>query len=258
MTKHPPVVFITGATSGFGEAMARTYVGAGARVVVIARQPERLAALTNELGDLATGLALDVADAAAVCAALASLPPAFAEPTIVVNNAGVTSGGALAPDAELGDWERAVDTNIRGVLNMTHTVLPGLVERNHGDIVNIGSISAQLAYPTGSVYGASKAFVRQFTRNLRSDLLGKNVRAMCIEPGTARTGFASSRLGAEAAREFYKQPNLLEAQDVADIVFFCTSLPRRVNVNLLEVMPISQAFAFPAMARDMPVLSPED
>lgn len=258
MARRSPVVIITGATSGFGAAMARTYAANGARVLAIGRHGERLAALTTELGERATGLALDVADATAVAFALAGLPPEFAEPTILVNNAGVSAGGARAPEAALTDWERVVDTNVRGVLNLTHAVLPGMVARNHGDIVNIGSIAADLAYPTGNVYGASKAFVRQFTRNLRADLLGKNVRAMCIEPGTARTGFAATRLGAEAAREFYSQPNLLEAQDVADIVFFCTSLPRRVNVNMLEVMPISQAFAFPAMAADMPVLGADD
>jgi 3-hydroxy acid dehydrogenase/malonic semialdehyde reductase len=259
MTRRTSIVIITGATSGFGAAMARRYAESGAKIIAIGRNRERLAALEAELGSQCLGVSLDVADSAAVAAALAALPPEFAEPTVLINNAGLSIGNARIPDASLANWERMVDTNIRGVLNMTHAILPGMVARNYGDVINLSSIAANLAYPAGNVYGASKAFVRQFTLNLRADLLGRNIRAICIEPGTARTGFAAVRLGSEqAATDFYNHPNLLEAEDVADIVYFCTSLPRRVNINTLEVMPISQAFAFPAMATDMPVLDPDD
>jgi len=149
-------------------------------------------------------------------------------------------------------WKATIDTNIGGTINFTRAVLPGMVKRDYGHIVNIGSIAGSWPYPTGNVYGATKAFLRQFTLNLRADLLGSNVRATCVEPGTSRTEFAAVRLGsANAAEKFYRQPNLLEADDIAEIVYFCTALPRRVNINTLEVMPISQAFAFPAFAMGM-------
>jgi 3-hydroxy acid dehydrogenase/malonic semialdehyde reductase len=238
--------------------MTRRYVEGGARIVAIGRDRQRLADCTRELGTLVTALTLDVADHAAVTAGLASLPPEFAQPTILINNAGVSLGNARVPDVSMADWQRMLDTNVRGVLNLTHAVLPGMIARNRGDVVNISSIAAHLPYPSGGVYGASKAFVSQFTRNLRADLLGKNIRVMCIEPGVVRTGFAAHRLGSrEAAREFYRQPNLLEPQDIAEIVFFCTALPRRVNVNGLEVTPISQGFSSPAIASDMPELHAE-
>lgn len=259
MTRRTSIVIITGATSGFGAAMARRYAKSGARVIAIGRRRERLAALETELGRQCLGRAIDVADNAAVVAALSDLPSEFSEPTVLINNAGLALGNECVPNTSLADWERMVDTNIRGVLNMTHAVLPGMVARNYGDVINMSSIAGSLPYASGNVYGASKAFVRQFTRNLRSDLLGRNIRAICLEPGTARTDLAVVRLGLEqAAQDFYRYPNLLEAEDVAEIVHFCTSLPRRVNVNTLEVMPISQAFAFPAMAADMPVLGPAD
>ena len=255
MASRASIVIITGATSGFGAAMARRYAAVGAHIIAIGRDEQRLGRLTAKLGNQGIGLALDVADNDAVVAALATLPPAFAEPTVLINNAGLALGNARVPEESLADWNRMVDTNIRGVLNMTHAVVPGMVTRDFGDIVNISSIAAQHSYPSGNVYGATKAFVRQFTLNLRSDLLGRNIRAICLEPGTARTGFAAVRMGSDAAAEdFYNQPNLLEAEDIAEIAFFCTSLPRRVNVNTMEVMPISQASAFPTFATAMPAL----
>jgi len=256
MNNQSSIVIITGATSGFGTAMARNYAAAGAKIVAIGRNQKKLIELQNEIGEKCACLDLDVADMDAIKISLDSLPAEFSKPTILINNAGLSVGNAIVPKQEINDWNRMVDTNIRGVLNMTHAVLPGMVERNFGDVINISSIASSIAYPGGNVYGASKAFVKQFTLNLRADLIGKNIRAICIEPGTARTGFASVRLGSEeAASNFYKQPNLLEAQDVADIALFCTSLPRRVNINMLEVMPISQSFSFPAMAVDMPIVS---
>ena len=259
MMAHEQTVIVTGATSGFGDAMARLYAKAGARVVAIGRNRKKLNELSLALGARCTSLECDVGDMGAVVASLATLPEELSQPTVLINNAGLSVGNTLVPNEDMADWNRMVDTNIRGVLNMTHAVLPGMVSRNYGDVVNISSIASTIAYPGGNVYGASKAFVRQFTLNLRADLLGKNVRAICIEPGTARTGFAAVRLGSEkAAEDFYNQPNLLEAQDVAEIAFFCTALPRRVNVNMLQVMAISQAFSFPAMAADMPLLEPDN
>ncbi len=242
---------VSGATSGIGAAIARRLVRDGARVVALGRRGDRLAALRDELGDACRIAAVDVGDAAAVGNVLAD----FADIDLLVNNAGTARGQHRAQEADRADWQAMVDANIGGVLNLTHALLPGMVARDFGDIINIGSIAAGAAYPTGNVYGATKAFVRQFTRNLRADLLGRNVRATCIEPGTVRTEFAAVRTGsAAAAAKFYDHPNLMEAEDVAEIVALCLALPRRVNVNLLEAMPLGQAHGGPVFADGMAVV----
>lgn len=246
---------VSGATSGIGAAIARRLVRDGARVVALGRRADRLAALRDELGDACHAAAVDVGDIAAVRAALDALPAGVAAIDLLVNNAGTARGQHRAQDADRADWQAMVDANIGGVLNLTHALLPGMVARDFGDIFNIGSIAAGAAYPTGNVYGATKAFVRQFTRNLRADLLGRNVRATCIEPGTVRTEFAAVRTGsAEAAAKFYDHPNLMEAEDVAEIVALCLALPRRINVNLLEAMPLGQAHGGPVFADGMAVV----
>lgn len=247
---------VSGATSGIGAAIARRLAAEGARVVALGRRQERLQALRAELGDGCHVAAVDVGDSEAVRATLAALPEAFADIDLLVNNAGTARGQHRAQEADRADWQAMVDVNIGGVINLTHALLPGMVARDFGDVINIGSIAAGAAYPTGNVYGATKAFVRQFTQNLRADLLGRNIRATCIEPGTVRTEFAAVRSGsAEAAARFYDHPDLMEADDVAGIVALCLALPRRVNVNLLEAMPLGQAHGGPVFADGVAVVT---
>jgi 3-hydroxy acid dehydrogenase/malonic semialdehyde reductase len=251
--KVAPIALITGATSGFGAAIARRFAATGYRIIAIGRREKRLAALAESLGRGCLPLAVDVGDSRAVAAAIGGLPDAFRKVAVLVNNAGVALGDTKAQDARLEDWHRTIRTNVDGLVNMTHAVLPLMLAEGRGDIVTMGSIAGSLPYPKGNVYGATKAFAHQFTLNLRADLLGTDIRAICIEPGTSRTEFAEIRLGSRAAAAaFYDRAGLLEADDLAAIVEFCISLPRRVNVNVLEVMPTAQAFAFPAFAEATP------
>ncbi|MBX3453238.1 SDR family NAD(P)-dependent oxidoreductase [Ferrovibrio sp.] len=254
-TARHRIALVTGATSGIGAATAQKLVESGCRVILAGRRQDRLEALRSRIGDAAYILPLDVRDADAVQNAIAALPKEWHAIDLVVNSAGLAVGSAAVPKARLQDWRTIVETNINGMLNITHTVLPGMIERDFGDIINIGSIAANWPYPSGNVYGASKSFVKQFTLNLRADLQGSNIRATCIEPGTTETEFAAVRIGSQqGAQNFYNHPNLLKAEDVAEIIAFCVLLPRRVNINTLEVMPISQSFGFPPFADDMQVL----
>ena len=182
-------VLVTGATAGFGAATARRFVGAGHRVVATGRRQDRLDALQTELGDTAHTACFDVSDRAAVAAAIDGLPSDFAGIDVLVNNAGLALGLDPAESANLDDWDAMVDTNIKGLTYCTRAVLPGMVARGRGHVINIGSVAASYPYPGGNAYGATKAFVRQFSLNLRSDLLGKNVRVTCVEPGLPRPSF---------------------------------------------------------------------
>jgi 3-hydroxy acid dehydrogenase / malonic semialdehyde reductase len=180
------IILVTGASAGFGTAIARRFAAAdpGARIVAVARRADRLAALRDEIGAARVhALPLDVADRAAVERAVATLPPAFAAIDVLVNNAGLARGLDPAQTASLDDWDAMVDVNIRGLMYMTHAVLPGMVARGRGHVVNIGSTAGEWPYPGGNVYGATKAFVRQFSLNLRADLFGTPVRVTDIEPG---------------------------------------------------------------------------
>ena len=255
------VALVSGATSGIGAAVVLALAARGARIVALGRRRDRLQELHDRLGPARCHvLPADVADAAQLRDGLLALPAPFAAPDILVNNAGVALGGAPAHEADPEDWRRMVETNIGGGLNLTRLLLPAMTARDFGDIVNIGSIAGRWPYPSGNVYGATKAFVHQFTQNLRADLLGRNVRATCVEPGTVRTEFAAVRTGSAAeAADFYARPNLMEAEDVAEIVAFCLTLPRRVNINMIEAMPLGQSFAFPAFAEGMaPATTPAD
>ncbi|TXL73493.1 SDR family NAD(P)-dependent oxidoreductase [Vineibacter terrae] len=250
-------VVVSGATSGIGAATARHLARDGARIVALGRRAKRLERLREELGPACHVMAVDVADGAALARMFAALPPAFATVDVLINNAGVALGNDKAQDADAAKWQAMVDTNIGGVLALTRLLLPGMVARDRGDIVNIGSVAGSWPYPTGNVYGATKAFIRQFTLNLRADLLGRNVRAICVEPGTVRTEFAAVRTGSSASADaFYGHPNLMYPEDVAEIVAFCLRLPRRVNINMVEAMPLGQAFSAPIFADDMAELEP--
>lgn len=246
------VVFVTGATAGFGAATARRFAGAGARVVIAGRRAERLAELAAELGPRAHSVTLDVRDQAAVETAVADLPADFAKISVLVNNAGLALGLEPAHKADLDDWETMVDTNIKGVMYCTRAVLPGMVERKRGHVINIGSVAGTYPYPGGNVYGATKAFVHQFSLNLRSDLVGSRVRVTCVEPGMADTEFSLVRFKGDAAKAKapYKGLEPMSGEDIAEVIHFVATLPAHVNINTLEMMPVAQAFGPFVFARE--------
>lgn len=237
-------VFVTGATAGFGAACARRFAGAGAKVVMTGRRAERLQALANELGERAHPLQLDVQDRAAVEAAVAGLPAGFAGINLLINNAGLALGLDPAQEADLSDWETMVDTNIKGLLYCTRAILPGMVARDEGHVINLSSVAGSYPYPGGNVYGATKAFVTQFSLNLRADLLGKQVRVTSIEPGLSKTEFSEVRFkgDTERAQANYEGIQTMSSEDIAECIFFAATLPRHVNINRLEMMPVIQSF----------------
>ncbi len=242
------VIFITGATSGFGAAFAENFLEKGAKVIATGRRRERLDELKlkkHPCGKNLHILQLDVRDQKAVSSAVNALPKEFADIDILINNAGLALGFGPAMESPLADWEQMVDTNIKGVLYCTHAILPGMIRRGSGHILNIGSVAGTYPYPGGNVYGATKAFVKQFSLNLRADLLGKNIRVTNIEPGMVETEFSVVRFhGNEGkADAVYAGMQPLSAQDIAESVLFCISCPPHVNINALEVMPVNQAFS---------------
>jgi 3-hydroxy acid dehydrogenase/malonic semialdehyde reductase len=240
------IVLVTGATAGFGAAIARRFARDGHRIVAAARRADRLDALRQELGaERVHPVTLDVRDRDAVTNAIAGLPPAFAEIDVLVNNAGLALGLEPAQRASLDDWDAMVDTNTKGLMYVTHAVLPGMVARDRGQIVNIGSTAGTHPYPGGNVYGATKAFVRQFSLNLRADLLGTKVRVTDLEPGlVGGSEFSAVRFGGDAGRaaKVYEGTDPLTPQEIADTVHWLATRPARVNVNLLEMMPVCQSF----------------
>jgi 3-hydroxy acid dehydrogenase/malonic semialdehyde reductase len=245
--KVPAVALVTGASSGFGAAIVRRFAAAGTRVIAAARRDDRLEELADGLGrDRVWPLRLDVQDLPAVAAAIAGLPADLADIDVLVNNAGLALGLAPAFRAELSEWAQMISTNCLGLVAVTRAVLPGMVARNRGHVVNIGSIAGTYPYPGGNVYGATKAFVHQLSLNLRSDLAGTRVRVSCIEPGlSAGTEFSQVRFGGDAARaaEVYAGTEPLLPEDIAACVEWVVSQPPHVNVNVVELMPTVQSFA---------------
>lgn len=245
---------ITGASSGFGQACARKFAAAGWRLVLAARRSERLEALRAELGGPSEIRLwpLDVRDRSAVAQGFEALPAPFKTVDLLLNNAGLALGLQPAWRTDLDDWEQMIDTNIKGVTFLTRAVLPGMVERNCGHVINIGSTAGNWPYPGGNVYGGTKAFVQQFSRNLRADLLGTRVRVSNIEPGMAESEFSTVRFKGDGdkAAQVYAGTAPLTPEDIADIIFYVASLPPHVNVNTLEVMSIDQSWAPFAIHRE--------
>ncbi len=238
-------VFITGATSGFGAAAARRFAAAGARLVVCGRRADRLEALAAELAPVPVHpVTLDVRDRDAVFAAVATLPEKFAAVDLLVNNAGLALGLEPAHRADLDDWEQMVDTNCKGLMYCTRALLPGMVERDRGHVINIGSVAGSYPYPGGNAYGASKAFVKQFSLNLRADLVGTRVRVTNIEPGLCETEFSLVRFKGDRdkAGKVYQGTTPLSADDIAECIFWTAAVPEHMNINRLEVMPVVQGF----------------
>lgn len=249
MNQH--TVLVTGASSGIGEATARLFAAAGARVILAARRAERLATLQAELGERSLIVPLDVRDRAATFAAIEALPEAFASVSILVNNAGLALGLSPAESIDLDDAETMIDTNLKGLVTCTRALLPGMIARGVGHIINLGSVAGSYPYPGGNVYAGSKAFVHQFSLALRADLLGKGVRVTSIEPGMVETEFSRVRFKGDDDRAdaVYQNFEALTADDIAQSIFWCASLPARVNINRLELMSQSQSFGPFALRR---------
>lgn len=235
-------VLITGASAGIGAACVREFERRGHRVVALARRQERLDALRSERVYVH---ACDVNDHAAVQAALAGLPKSHQEIDVLVNNAGLALGMAKAQESTWSDWNTMIDTNVRALTFITHHVLPGMVLRNRGHIVNLGSVAGTYPYQGGNVYAATKAYVEQFSLALRADLHGTRVRVTNIEPGMVATEFSEIRFKGdqERAAKVYQGLEALTAQDIAETVAYVVDLPERVNVNRLELMSVAQSFA---------------
>ena len=255
-------ILITGASAGFGEAMCRAFTAAGFNVVGAARRMEKLQALAEELGGSFYPLQMDVADTSSVPAALQSLPEGFKEIDCLINNAGLALGLDSADKADFADWQTMIQTNIVGLTFLTRQILPQMVERKSGYIINIGSIAGNYPYPGGNVYGATKAFVRQFSLNLRADLAGTGIRVTDIEPGLCGgTEFSNVRFKGddERAAGVYENIRFIRPEDIADTALWLYRRPAHMNVNTIEIMPVAQSFgALPVVREIPPAPEPEE
>lgn len=246
------VALVTGATAGIGEACVRSLVASGWRCIATGRRAKRLEALVAELGaDEVHPCAFDVTDEAARDAALEALPEPFRTIDLLVNNAGLALGTSPAQDSDLADWKTMIETNVTALVSLTHSLLPGLIARK-GAVINLSSVAANYPYAGGNVYGGTKAFVRQFTLGLRSDLHGAGVRVTSIEPGMVETEFTLVRTGGNRAAhdKLYGGAQPMTAEDIAETVRWVAELPPHLNVNTLELMPVSQSYAGFQVARE--------
>jgi serine 3-dehydrogenase len=240
---------ITGATAGIGEAAARAFVAAGWRVIGTGRRAERLGRLREELGEAFHGAVFDVRDEAGRDAALDALPEDFRAIDLLVNNAGLALGTVPAQEASLDQWTTMIDTNVVALVSLTRLLLPQLIDRK-GAIINLSSVAGSYPYPGGNVYGATKAFVTQFSLNLRSDLAGTGVRVTSIEPGMVETEFTTVRTGSqEASDTLYAGADPMTGEDIANTLLWVAELPPHLNINRLELMPVTQSFAGFQVAR---------
>ncbi|MEH1953848.1 SDR family oxidoreductase [Nostoc sp.] len=243
------IILITGASSGIGTACARIFAGAGAKLILAARRLERLQQLADTLSkDFSTEihlLQLDVRDRSAVESTIATLPSAWSEIDILINNAGLSRGLDKLHEGSFQDWEDMIDTNVKGLLYLSRYVVPGMVSRDRGHVVNLGSIAGHQTYPGGNVYCATKAAVRAISEGLKQDLLGTRVRVTSVDPGMVETEFSEVRFhgDTERANKVYQGVIPLTADDVADVIFFCVTRSPHVNINEVVLMPVDQASA---------------
>lgn len=238
-------VLITGASAGFGKALAERLVANGHRVIGCARRIDKLNALAEILGESFLPVVMDVSDTDSIPQIIADLPDDFKHIDVLVNNAGLALGTEPAHKASLDDWMQMVDTNVKGLISLTHAVLPAMVERDSGYIINVGSIAGSWPYFGGNVYGATKAFVKQFSLNLRADLVGTQVRVTNIEPGVvAGTEFSNVRYHGDddKAAKVYDGFKTMTGEDIGDILLWLIESPAHINVNRLEVMPVAQTY----------------
>lgn len=240
------IVLITGASSGIGEAIARVFAAAGAKLILVARRQERLEELADELHKFTSAvhlLPLDVCSRSSVESALTNLPASWSSVDILINNAGLSRGLDKLHEGSFQDWEEMIDTNIKGLLYLTRLIVPGMVSRDRGHVVNLGSTAGHQTYPNGNVYCATKAAVRVISEGLKQDLLGTPVRVSCVDPGLVETEFSQVRFrgDTERAKKVYQGLTPLTPADVADVVFFCVTRPPHVNISEVLLMPTDQA-----------------
>lgn len=246
-------IFITGATSGFGRATAKRFADDGWRLIILGRREERLEELSQALSNTAVhSICADVRNEERLSAALDQLPREFRRIDVLVNNAGLALGLSSADKCELSDWDTMVDTNIKGLSYCTRYVLPDMVANKSGHIINLSSTAAQYPYPGGNVYGATKAFVSHFSKNLRADLLGTGIRVTNIEPGLAESEFSLVRFkgDASAAEQVYEGTEPLKPGDIAEAIYWAVHQPRHVNINNIELMPVCQSWGPLAVQRE--------
>ena len=248
VTLQDQIILITGASSGIGAACARIFASAGAGLILVARRQERLEQLADELSKDASNiylLSLDVRDRLAVESALANLPAAWSAIDILINNAGLSRGLVKLHEGSFQDWEEMIDTNIKGLLYLTRLIVPGMVSRSRGHVVNLGSIAGHYTYPNGNVYCATKAAERAISEGLKQDLLGTPVRVTSVDPGLVETEFSEVRFrgDTERAKKVYQGLTPLTPEDVADVIFFCVTRPFHVNISEVLLVPTDQAGA---------------
>lgn len=247
------IFFVTGATSGFGKAISEKLIAEGHTVIGCGRRAERLESMRETLGNNFYPLVFDIQSKEAIADAINQLPPSLKEIDVLVNNAGLAKGLANAQEADMADWEQMVDTNISGLLHVTRHILPGMVERNRGLIINMGSTAGSWPYPGGNVYGATKAFVRQFSLGLRADLTGTKVRVSNIEPGLCGdTELSIVRFDGDESKvkALYDNVDFITPEDIANVVSWIAAQPEHVNINSIEMMPVAQSFSALSVTRN--------
>ena len=238
------IALITGATAGFGNSSVKEFIGNGWKVIATGRRKERLLELKEQFGEALHTLTFDIQNSTQINEAIDSLPSNFKNIDLLINNAGLALGTAAAQECDLEQWNTMVDTNIRGLMSLTHKVLPTLIQQR-GAVINISSVAASYPYPGGNVYGGTKAFVVQFSLGLRSDLHGTGVRVTCVEPGMSETEFTLVRTKGDqsASDKLYEGANPMTGEDIAKTLYWIATLPPHMNINRVELMPVNQSFS---------------